>query len=60
MSYELHDLLKQGIICETAPILTWVNVTMLKRWLEFNAFKVIKSPNIGWVLFVPTEGESGK
>jgi hypothetical protein len=52
---ELRDQLRQGGRCEIAAHAAEMACILLRGWLEFNAFTVRPSSNLGWAVFEPTQ-----
>ena len=53
---ELRDNLRGGVACEVAAHVAEMTATMLRGWLDFDAFTVRPSSNAGWTLFEPNSG----
>lgn len=56
---ELRDKLAAGQACEVAAHVAEMTATMLRGWLDFDAFTVRPSDNDGWMLFEPNTGRTG-
>lgn len=50
---ELRDALAAGTTCEVASSVAEITTTMLKGWLNFEAFTTCPSENQGWTLYEP-------
>ena len=50
---ELRDRLAAGEACEVAGHVAEMTATMLRGWLDFDAFTVRPSANDGWTMFEP-------
>lgn len=48
---ELLEALKRGVVCEVAGHVAEFTSLCLTGWLRFDRFKVVGSPNRGWVLY---------
>jgi len=52
---ELKRRLQAGHACEVAGYAAEMTATMLRGWMDFEAFTVRPSYNAGWVVFEPTD-----
>ena len=52
---ELRDKLREGIPCEVASHVAEMTATMLRGWLDFEAFTVRPSSSDEWTLFEPND-----